>query len=664
MGWLCHASGLTEQRHASEDEQVESPPAIFISGVSRELGSARQIIANHLYFLSYQPVWQDIFGFEAGDCLEFHRGKIDLCVAVIQLVGRSYGKEPTNSQNEFGTVSYTQFEALYAKKKGKKVYYLLINDRYPKDAELEQSRELLERQKRYRDNILAQGDLYAEISSEDELKIAILKLGERRNEFEREWRHHAVHREKVLRRIQKMTELTLRLGRKNLGLAVILLGTVIVSMSIIVGMLVQIRTDLTEIPRKAEALQQVEAQQEGPQEVLATVMQELRKTGQGATTEAVVSAEVAASRELGISLEELRLQIGKLEGKANERLQLSSDLALLAAPRNGADYHEAEIRRKGRKIARDERIGALTDIAEIERLRIHFDRSSAYIEEAAQLIDPGTDPGRWARIQWIRADLAFDQGQLERSEELWKGILPYYINTAGPESKESLDVRNNIAVILGDLGRYQEAETEHRTILALEMEKWGKDDENTLTTRHNLAEVLRSQNRLNEAEQAYRSVIEDRTRVLGSDHPDTLTSRNNLGNVLRRQGKLDEAEIMHRATLAGREAALPAGHPQIIQSRNNLSVVLIHQGKLRDAENLLRTVLKDRENLLGSEHPETLMTCYNLAYCLEQDHRYEDALPLMRRAEDGRARVLGTDHPLTIQAREALERIEGSLLRK
>ena len=39
-------------------------PTVFISAVSKELKSARQLVANTLQFLGYEPVWQDIFGTE------------------------------------------------------------------------------------------------------------------------------------------------------------------------------------------------------------------------------------------------------------------------------------------------------------------------------------------------------------------------------------------------------------------------------------------------------------------------------------------------------------------------------------------------------------------------------------------------------------------------
>jgi hypothetical protein len=42
-------------------------PAIFVSAVSRELRSARQLAANTLTFLVYDPEWQDIFGTGDGD---------------------------------------------------------------------------------------------------------------------------------------------------------------------------------------------------------------------------------------------------------------------------------------------------------------------------------------------------------------------------------------------------------------------------------------------------------------------------------------------------------------------------------------------------------------------------------------------------------------------
>src|SRR5207237_6185192 len=99
-------------------------PLVFISAVSKELGSARQLVANTLTFLGYQPTWQDIFGTESGDLRGVLRDKIDQCKGVVQLVGQCYGTEPPAPDETYGRISYTQYEALYARERGKKAWYL------------------------------------------------------------------------------------------------------------------------------------------------------------------------------------------------------------------------------------------------------------------------------------------------------------------------------------------------------------------------------------------------------------------------------------------------------------------------------------------------------------------------------------------------------------
>ena len=112
-------------------------PLIFISSVSRELRTARQLVANTLHALGYEPVWQDIFETSPDDLREMLRKKIDSCSAVLQIVGHAYGAEPTTPDETFGRCSYTQYEALYARSRKKPVYYLIAEDDLPRDAAAE-----------------------------------------------------------------------------------------------------------------------------------------------------------------------------------------------------------------------------------------------------------------------------------------------------------------------------------------------------------------------------------------------------------------------------------------------------------------------------------------------------------------------------------------------
>ena len=151
-------------------------PAIFISSVSKELHSARQLVVNTLTFLGYEPVWQDVFGTEGGDLREMLRQKIDQSKGVVQLVGQCYGAEPSTPDPEFGRVSYTQYEALYARKRGKKVWYLFIDESFPIDSHEPEPDELRQLQSSYRNVLKVDTHLFHPLASREALEAGVLKL--------------------------------------------------------------------------------------------------------------------------------------------------------------------------------------------------------------------------------------------------------------------------------------------------------------------------------------------------------------------------------------------------------------------------------------------------------------------------------------------------------
>jgi len=147
------------------------------------------------------------------------------------------------------------------------------------------------------------------------------------------------------------------------------------------------------------------------------------------------------------------------------------------------------------------------------------------------------------------AALAYAQGRYLLATKAWSQAYTGRLADHGEEHPDTLTSRNNLANVLGDLGRLEEAEAEHRAVL--EIRRWvlGEEHPDTLTSRNNLATVLRDLGRLEEAEVEHRAVLEIRRRVLGEEHPDTLTSRNNLASVLNGLGRLEEAEAEHQTVL-------------------------------------------------------------------------------------------------------------------
>lgn len=151
-------------------------PRIFISAVSSELRSARQLVANVLQYLGYEPVWQEILPTNQGDMSDVLRNQIDSCHAVIQVVGFTYGAEPPAENSTYGRVSYTQFEALYAQDRGKPLWTIVCKDDFPFDTRPEEEPEKVELQDQYRKTITSSSNLFHPIQNLDGLESVLLKL--------------------------------------------------------------------------------------------------------------------------------------------------------------------------------------------------------------------------------------------------------------------------------------------------------------------------------------------------------------------------------------------------------------------------------------------------------------------------------------------------------
>ncbi len=102
-------------------------PRIFLSGVTAELGSARDLASVVLRRLGYEPVDMRVFPTGAGDLGQFLRGEIDKCEGMIHLVGHAYGSEPPEPDPYKGRHSHTQLEQLYAEQRGIKTWVFLLS---------------------------------------------------------------------------------------------------------------------------------------------------------------------------------------------------------------------------------------------------------------------------------------------------------------------------------------------------------------------------------------------------------------------------------------------------------------------------------------------------------------------------------------------------------
>ena len=649
-------------------------PAIFISAVSCELRSARQLVANTLTFLGYDSDWQEIFGTEAGDLRAMLRRRIDSCKGLVQLVGECYGAEPPTTDDRFGRVSYTQYEALYATSKGKRVWYLFLDQSFPADSYNPEDPEKQELQKVYRDRLKSDVHLYHSLGSREGLENSVLKLRD------------------------DLTRLRRGVKRWAASVAVLLILSVVLSVWVL------------------ESQHHTTEQQEQTNQRLQVLQQRLDKLQTGVSAFAEVQNKLRQEQpdEKPAQLEERTYQeLGKLLGLDPKALKeqlphfaeelKKSPNATTYERANAAyiakDYNEAERlalaaadeAQRGGPSKNEQAIKALELAGWSAEKRIEYAEALARLRDAEKLADRTRDPLEWARVQFAIGVVLYDQGQYTAAERSFRAVLQerervlgsehsdtlaarsrlenalYYEGkyaeseaetrailtiqekALGPEHPDTLKTRNNLADTLFAEGRYAESETEFRALTKLKQKVFGPEDLNTLDARNNLAAALSMQGKDAEAEAEFRSVVALGGKVFGPENPFTLSARSNLAQALDKEGKYTEAETEDRETLKLEEKVLGPEHPNTLDTRNNLTLMLVHEGKYAEAEAEASQVIKLEEKVRGNEHPSTLETRNNLANAIAEQARYSEAETEYRSVLTLREKVLGVEHPDTLE---------------
>ncbi|HEV2095686.1 MAG TPA: tetratricopeptide repeat protein, partial [Chthoniobacterales bacterium] len=612
-------------------------PFIFISAVSRELRSARQLVANTLTFLGYQPVWQDVFGTEGGDLRAMLRQQIDQCKGVVQLVGQCYGAEPPTTDEQFGRVSYTQYETLYARQRGKKVWYLFIDEEFPVDACGDEPTELRDLQGAYRRRLQADAHLFHPLNSSAALEASVLKL-----------------RDDLVR---------LRRGVRQwaAGVAVLLIVSVALGIWLLHG-------------------QRQTTQRVGETEQAVVAMtEEMAKLRQGIMNYPHVEAQVrqSQSEEDPAALQErVYAELGKqlhVDSKLlREKMpQVADDLkrapeATSYQRANAAyvskDYAESE-RWSLQAVEKAQKAGSPKPREVVQALelagfsaqkRFQFNSAMEHFREAETLTDRQSSPESWAEVQHAIGDLLLDEGRYGDAENVLRMVVDMRQRILGGEHPETLRSRNRLAYAQYRQGKYSEAIADFRQIVALEENVLGPTHPETLLSRNGLAIALDNGGKPSEAETEHRKVLEIREKVLGPEHPDTLRSRNNLALALNRQGKHAEATGQYHEVIERENKVLGTEHPDTLRSRSNLADALNRQGKYTEAEAELRDVIKLEEKVLGAEHPDTLVSRLRLDNTLMSEGKYAEAEADFRELIKLEEKALGAEHPDTLSSRSGL----------
>jgi tetratricopeptide (TPR) repeat protein len=624
---------------------VTPRPLIFISAVSRELHSARQLVANTLTFLGYQPIWQEIFGTESGDLREMLRKQIDQCKGVVQLIGKCYGAEPPTPDEKFGRVSYTQYEALYARERGKKVWYLFIDENFPRDPCEDEPEERKKLQADYRSRLQSDTHVFHSLVSHEALEAGVLKL---RDDLSR-----------------------LRRGVKRWALGVTAL---LLFVSIAIVWLVQAqRRQSTAIQRQGEQVSTVVDRYQKMEQALVRLAevegipkrpeeQKMTPEEQRARAYAYLERELglsqgSLSKELpGFALELytrnettplLRARAAYALGKFDEAKQFSLEGAEKDRQAFQTAQRVAEDRRK-RAVESYELAGWASE------KRIQYSEAMQYFGEAEKLTDEKRDPREWCRVQDAIGALAIDQGDYTGAERVFRNIYRVLADVDGAQHPLALKSRSNIALVLTYRGKYKEAESEQRQALTLQENALGHENRDVLQSRKNIGQILDKEGRAAEAEAWDRTLIASEEKILGPEDPLTIATHVDLANALIDEDKNAEAESEVRMILRVTEKIFGPAHPTALRARTQLANLLNNYKKSAEAEAEYREILRLTETTLGTEHPATADAHQNLGVGLQLDGKYAEAEAEYRRALAIDEKVRGSSHDRTLGVRQNL----------
>ncbi len=167
---------------ASNDPDIimeKITPHVFISAASDDLRSARHVVKDALLTLGCHPIVQEHFEPDYRTVKDMIRGRIEGCHAVVHLIGKRYGGEPSPRSLPEGTPrrSWTQMEYDFAKAMGVKLYLFVCADDYPYDQQpTPEPPDEVELQQAYRRAILDGAQLYTIVSSPEELALRISEM--------------------------------------------------------------------------------------------------------------------------------------------------------------------------------------------------------------------------------------------------------------------------------------------------------------------------------------------------------------------------------------------------------------------------------------------------------------------------------------------------------
>lgn len=630
---------------------MQPVPRIFVSATSRDLRTARGLVAEGLRRMECLPIVQDDFPPDYKSVRDMLRTKIQDCNAVVHLAGFYHGAEPQPIIPGPDRRSFTQMEYEIAMELKLPCYVFLCGKDFPFDVHdpEPEDRQLL--QLAHRDRLLKRDELFYEFASPEELANRTREL-----QLSVEGLRGELAKERRRRRMAMIA-----------AVAALLIA-------VVGGIWMHGRQEKTEAVNVAQTseIAALKAQLEGPTFIVGKVnaaMMVVRAQGQGTEEEMKATAIKMVALELKKTEEVVK-------GSIEEATKVAQQLITAA---------QAEGKNDPTKLAASRQLEAdtLQKLADAHLAAGRVNEAVVALQKRLELLDRDKDPEAWvyaseALAEQLRERNSFEEGlKVTRdafewaktsktfgpehpttlrlmlgvadatvassfSRELAGFVLKARERDLGPDHVDTLEAVKVLARLAASAG---ETEKLYRQVIAAQTQALGAEHKETLKTMRLLALALQKiWKDYTGAEKLLVKVLEIEERTLGQEHAATLNTMALLASLKRDQKDYTESIKLNRKALAIYERTEGPDGKKTLIVLNNLAVAVRNSegpGYLDEAIALYDRVLQTRIRTFGAAQADTLMAFSNLAYALEEKGDIEGGKALRMRMLDEQEKAVG-----------------------
>ncbi|QKW09118.1 tetratricopeptide repeat protein [Streptomyces sp. NA04227] len=279
-----------------------------------------------------------------------------------------------------------------------------------------------------------------------------------------------------------------------------------------------------------------------------------------------------------------------------------------------------------------------------------YEEARALFEDAARGAGVELGDTTVPRTLNIRSNLAVALGLLGRYRDslaLHEEIHDAREQLLGPKHPTTLYSAMAKAWTLRLLGAYEPALRNQEHNSRLHSQILDRTHSKTLWAEHNLALCARRMGDVHFARAMMGKVREKSLKRRGGQHPDSLMVSCDYAMLLRELGQAEQARELAESTATLYAALQGEDHPYTIGARDNVTLLLRDAGDLDAALELSRRNRDRMNTAVGRDHPWALGCAHNGVAALARAGQRDEALALAHDAHPRAVAVLGTGHPLT-----------------